>query len=127
MHLPSLPLPSSPSILIQIEHLKQHLSQQETSKRAQMEEIANLREQLESLQREEKDYKKKVVFQDSHSPSLSESILHLSHVQVEASRSELEKLQKTSHTIQNDITMVSGVTRHVQGQTSLPPPRFPFL
>ena len=69
-----------------------------------MEEIANLRDQLSSLQGEEKEYKKKVVFQDSHSPSLSKSILHLSHTQVEASKAELEKLQKTSHTIQNDIT-----------------------
>lgn len=109
-----------PSASLQIAHQKQQLSQQETSKRAQMEEIANLQEQLESLQREEKEYKKKVMSEDKHPPPPSESILHLSRAQVEASRAELEKLQKMSQTIQNDITMVSAVPRHTQDQTSPP-------
>ena len=57
---PPLPLSSSPPLPAQIERLKVQLSQQESSKRAQNEEMEKLQQQLESLRKEEKEYKQKV-------------------------------------------------------------------
>ena len=44
----------------QIERLKSQLTQQESSKRAQAEELERLQEQLEGLHKEEREYKEKV-------------------------------------------------------------------
>ena len=44
----------------QIEHLKQQLSQQDSGKRAQGEELDKLRVQLETLKKEEREYRQKV-------------------------------------------------------------------
>ena len=46
--------------VVQIERLKGQLSQQESSKRAQGEELEALRVQLETLKKEERDYKQRV-------------------------------------------------------------------
>ena len=46
--------------VVQIERLKGQLSQQESSKRAQGEELEALRVQLERLKKEEREYKQRV-------------------------------------------------------------------
>lgn len=63
------------------------MTEQESSKQAQTEELSKLKEQLETLRKEERDYKMKV----------------------DASKAELEKLQKTNLALQGDISQVSGV------------------
>ena len=69
---------------VQIERLKSQLTQQESSKQAQNEELASLREQLESLKKEEREYKLKV----------------------DATKAELEKLQKSNLSLQSDMSQV---------------------
>ena len=64
--------------------MKSQLTQQESSKQAQNEELASLREQLESLKKEEREYKLKV----------------------DASKAELEKLQKSNLSLQSDMSQV---------------------
>ncbi len=46
--------------MFQIGKLKQQLSEQETSKRSQGDELHQLKEQLEQLKKEEAEYKHKV-------------------------------------------------------------------
>ena len=63
------------------------MSEQESSKQAQNEELASRKEQLETLRKEEREYKAKV----------------------EVSKAELDKLQKTNLALQNDISQVHTV------------------
>ena len=51
----------------QIDRLKAQLSQQESSKRAQGEELEKLRVQLETLKKEEREYKQRVRERGNHS------------------------------------------------------------
>lgn len=60
------------------------LSEQESSKQVQSEELESLKEQLESLRKEEREYK----------------------VKVDANKAELDKLQKTNLALQSDISQV---------------------
>ena len=60
------------------------LSEQESSKQAQSEELESLKEQLETLRKEEREYKAKV----------------------DAARAELDKLQKTNLALQSDMSQV---------------------
>ena len=69
---------------MQIERLKSQLSEQESSKQVQSEELGRLKEELETLRKEEREYK----------------------VKVEGSKAELEKLQRTSMALQSDISQV---------------------
>ena len=71
-------------LLLQIDRLKIQLTQQESSKQAQNEELASLKEQLETLRKEEREYKLKV----------------------DASKAELEKLQKANLSLQGDMSQV---------------------
>ena len=47
---------------LQIDRLKVQLSEQETSKRSQSDELEKLKNQLEQLRKEEQEYKKKVKY-----------------------------------------------------------------
>lgn len=47
---------------VQIERLKQQLVEQESSTRSQSEELEKLKKQLEQLQKEEMEYKRKVLY-----------------------------------------------------------------
>ena len=64
--------------------MKVQLSEQESSKQVQSEELESLKEQLESLRKEEREYK----------------------VKVDANKAELDKLQKTNLALQSDISQV---------------------
>lgn len=66
------------------------LSEQESSKQVQSEELESLKEQLESLRKEEREYK----------------------VKVDANKAELDKLQKTNLALQSDISQVYLATRY---------------
>ena len=70
--------------------MKVQLSEQESSKQVQSEELESLKEQLESLRKEEREYK----------------------VKVDANKAELDKLQKTNLALQSDISQVYLATRY---------------